>query len=667
MTTTTFLRRAVAAAMLGAAGMTSATGALGAQQTPAAAAPALRLARLFADGLVVQRDAPITVWGWAAPGARVTVRLDARSAGATAGADGRWQVRLPALPAGGPHTITAGAAGARVTVRDVLAGDVWIASGQSNMEWPLRQAANGAQAIAAARDSGIREFKVPISWAERPADDLTGGSWAPADPQHVGDFSAVAYFFARELRATPALRGVPIGIVNATWGGSGIETWLSAGSQGLGPDGPARALAAEHARLDSLGRALRARLGDVQAKDPGLVDGRAVWADPALDESAWRPIRVPGDWESQGYAGMDGVAWYRTTFPLTADDVARGARLVLGPIDDDDVTWVNGVEVGRTSGYNRPRTYEVPASALRAGRNVLAIRVSDYGGGGGITGSPTPPRLVVGGADRPLAGEWKLRVGELALSMDGQRLNKVPAITYNRMVHPLLPIAARGFLWYQGESNANDAAQAAAYRGQFATLIRSWRSAFGGGRAGDLPFLWVQLPNYGRADSVPAPRPAWAVLREAMDAALALPNTGRAVTIDLGEADDIHPRNKEDVGRRLALVGRRVAYGEKVEDSGPTYRDHRVEGGRVRVRFGHLGGGLTARGDAGGVGGFTIAGADRRFVPAQARIEGDQVIVWSDRVGTPVAVRYAWADNPATANLYGRAGLPAAPFRTDRW
>jgi sialate O-acetylesterase len=325
------------------------------------------------------------------------------------------------------------------------------------------------------------------------------------------------------------------------------------------------------------------------------------------------------------------------------------------------------MEVGRTAGYAVPRRYRVPAAALHIGRNVLTVRVSDGGGGGGIAGAVT---LRSGdGTTIPFAGPWKFRVGQVSFAPDGQRINKLPAVSYNAMIAPLLPFAIKGVIWYQGESNANDVAQATAYRAQFDRLIRSWRHDW---RASDerFPFLWVQLPNFGRTDTVP-PAPAaaaWAAQRESMDAALALPNTGRAVTIDVGEADDIHPRDKQDVGDRLARVALAVAYGRPVVASGPTYRSHEVRGGRVLVSFDHVASGLLARGGDGiTVGAFDIAGPDRRFVRASARIVGGGVEVWSDAVGDPRAIRYAWANNPPGPLLYNRDGLPAAPFRTAWW
>ena len=624
----------------------------------------LRLAKLFGDGMVVQRGARIPVWGWGAPGGAVTARLGSRVARATADSTGHWSLTFPALPAGGPWTLSVDANDQRLAIGNVMVGDVWVASGQSNMEFRLEGATGAAQEIASAHDSLIREFKIPISWSEQPANDLAGGSWSPADPAHVGAFSAVAYIFARELRRT---QHVPIGIVNTTWGGSRIETWLSADAQRLSADAAAAVLAGERRRIDSVAAALRARFGNLD-HDPGLVNGTAVWAAPTLGDSGWMPIAVPALWEAQGYADLDGIAWYRTTVVLTAGEAGHDAALSLGMIDDDDITWVNGVEVGRTVGYNIARHYAIPASALHAGSNVVAVRVSDTGGGGGIYGAPAELHVDVGGASHPLAGNWKFRVGEIGRPQLGGA-NQLPTLVYNSMVHPLLPIAIKGVIWYQGESNANDDAQAHAYRAQFRQLITSWRHEFNGGREPTFPFLWVQLPNFQQPDAEPsATGGGWPIIRESMTAALSLPSTGQAITIDVGEAGDIHPKNKIDVGRRLALVARRVAYGERVLTSGPTYGTHTVRGGRVTVRFANIGRGLVAHGVTdGSVGAFALAGADHHFVWAQARIEGSNVVVWSARVPHPVAVRYAWSENPADANLYNRDGLPAAPFRTDGW
>src|SRR2546423_106904 len=529
------------------------------------ASPALglRLPRLFSDGVVLQRDRPITLWGWTGPGSNVVAQLGLSSAHARSDAQGSWTLALAARPAGGPFRLVVRTGTDSVVVSNVLIGDVWVASGQSNMEFQVASAANAARALAEANDSTIRQFKVPNSWSLSPEEDLAGGSWAPGDREHVGAFSAVAYFFVRHLRPNV---GVPIGIINSTWGGSNIETWISREAQHLSDSAWAAIQQGEAAHDRAVRDSLRAKAGaTLPDVDSGLVNGAARWADPALDDHSWDDIRVPGYWEGQGYPGLDGIAWYRTA---------------------------------------------------------------------------------------------------VTLGTDGQHINKIPSVLYNKMIRPILPLAIKGVLWYQGESNANNVQQAVAYQAQFRTLIQSWRHDWNGGRA-SFPFLWVQLPGFGRPDDVPQLHPAWAIQRESMDAALNLTRTGRAVAIDLGEANDIHPKNKEDVGARLALVGRRVAYGEPVDASGPVYRGFTVRADTAIVSFSPIAGGLKIHGDR--LAGFALAGADEQFVWANARVVGDRVYVWSDRVAAPRAVRYAWTNNPEAANLFGANGLPAAPFRSDRW
>jgi sialate O-acetylesterase len=421
---------------------------------------------------------------------------------------------------------------------------------------------------------------------------------------------------------------------------------------------------AEDRRLNDVRAAMRARLGALPESDIGLSNGTALWAAPGLADSSWSEMPVPAYWEQHGYPDLDGVAWYRRTIDLTEQERRGGATLDIAAIDDDDITWMNGLEVGRTTGYNVRRHYVVPATALRVGRNVLAVRVTDGGGGGGVNGDVS--LTLSDGSTRSLGGVWRFRVGAVALRPDGQHINKIPAVTFNGMVHPLRHYPLKGVIWYQGESNANDARQAAAYRAQFYALIRSWRRELT--PSGPLPFLWVQLPNFGTPDSVPPTSPAWAIQRESMAAALALPNTGQAVTIDVGEEKDIHPRNKQDVGVRLAKVALAVAYGRPVRASGPTYRASRVRGSRMIVSFDHAESGLRSRApDSSSVGAFAIAGADGRFRWANARIVGSRVEVWNDSIASPVAVRYAWSNAPQGPLLYNRYGLPAAPFRTDRW
>jgi len=406
------------------------------------------------------------------------------------------------------------------------------------------------------------------------------------------------------------------------------------------------------------------RVGDVPDRDWGLVEGRAVWASPQLDDTNWEQMPVPAAWEGAGYPGMDGIAWYRTAFFLTAEEARQGVRLGLGAIDDSDITWVNGHEVGRTEmEWNQPRVYEVPSESLVPGSNVIAVRVEDTGGGGGIQGHPDLLFVEVGGHRRSLVGMWRFALGVVTVNMEDHK-REVPTVIYNHMVHPLQQVPIKGVLWYQGESNADYPEDAFAYRDLFVDMIRDWRLGWG---VEQLPFLFVQLANFMPAPTEPT-ESTWATMRESQGMALKLPGTAQVVTVDVGEALDVHPRNKQAVGRRLALAARGVAYGEGVVFSGPVLRGHEVNRSRVLLTFDHLGGGLIGKDSAGShLRGFAIAGADRRFVWANATIEGDHVVVWSAEVPEPVAVRYAWADNPEGANLYNREGLPASPFRTDSW
>ena len=620
----------------------------------------IELPSLFADGMVLQRAQPVHVWGWATPGQRIRVKFDGRSVSALAAASGRWDAVLPAHAAGGPFQLSIKGDGAVIALHDVLVGDVWICSGQSNMEFSVSGANDADAVMAGARDSMIRHFKVPRSWAETPQDRLAGGQWVAAAPQTVGDFSAVGYFFAQDLRKK---LGVPIGLINSTWGGSSIEAWSDDATLGGAAAGMRESLrkdeAAEQQRLERT----RARLTRWPAGEHGMVDGKPLWADPGLDDSSWDLIPAQQRWEESGYDDMDGFAWYRTSFELSAAEAAKGVELGLGPIDDSDQTWVNGQLVGGMHlAWNVPRLYHVGPQALHAGRNVVAIRVEDVGAGGGEYGAANL-RFVrtADGIAHPLPDQWKFRPDQPVLSLDDKH-NQYPAALYNQMIHPLLPYPIKGVIWYQGEANAWGAA-AYDYRKRFAGLINSWRGSWG---EGDLPFLWVQLANFVSGVDTEDYSP-WATLRDSQSATLSLPATAQAVIIDIGNPSDIHPRDKQDVGHRLALAALHQAYGQDLVYSGPTYHQLRFVGSKAVVSFDHLGSGLAVRGGGNAPRGFSVAAADRRFVPAQAVIDGDTVTVWSDTVARPAAVAYAWSDNPEQANLINRDGLPAAPFRTDDW
>jgi sialate O-acetylesterase len=626
---------------------------------------AFRPAKIFSDGVVLQRGRPLPVWGSSRPGASVTVSFRGATKSATADVNGRWRVTLPTSAAGGPFEMTIASGGDTRVIRDVLVGDVWFASGQSNMEFGLAGARDGAQIAAAANDSMIREFKVPASSAREPEFELAGGSWAPADARHARSFSAVGYFFARDVRAAT---GIPIGIINSSWGGSAIEAWLSAGASGLGADAWEVIRKREIARDDSAFAALRVAMGGWFTQDRGMSDGQAIWAASGFDDSQWSTMPVPSYWDGHGYGAFDGVGWFRTTFTLDAATAALPLELALTGVDDHDVSWINGTEVGRSQN-GRTHSYAIPAGLLRAGANSIVVRITDNSGGGGIV---APIRLVDAGTKalvRDLAGTWRFRAGAVIEKSfeermrDGQRINHTPTLLFNKMVNPLREFPIAGVLWYQGESNANNAAQGRAYRGQFNALVTSWRREFSAS-ARDVPFLWVQLPNYGAPDATPSEAPSWALVRESMDAALTLPATGRAVTLDIGEADDIHPRNKADVGARLARVALAKVYGKRVEFEGPSFVSWKSDGRCAVVQLSHADKLRTTEGKA--PSGFALAGADRKFVWATAEIRGAAVRICSDAVTKPEAVRYAFANNPPV-NLVNGVGLPASPFRTDKW
>lgn len=629
----------------------------------ALAAAELELPLLFSDGVVLQRDQPLPVWGQAEPGAQVQVEFDGTRAQATADADGRWSLRLPAHAAGGPYELRVSAGAQERRIGEVLVGEVWLASGQSNMEWPVAQSLHAQEDIAAAGDALLRHFKVPKSWAEAPRTQLEGGQWQAAAPETVGEFSAVGYAFARELRQ---VLGVPVGIIDSTWGGSSIETWMDASMLGLDAAALEEKMRQRRAADMQVEQQVRARVAAWSPLDPASD----ALADAALDDGDWAPIQVPSAWESQGYVGMDGVAWYRTRFELSQAEAEAGITLGLGQIDDSDTAWVNGQRVGGVSnGWNVPRVYQVPALALHAGSNVLAVRVQDDGGGGGIVGSAQEIYLQAGnGPRRPLDGPWRFRTAQVRVSLSDDK-NQVDTLLYNAMIHPMLGYPLAGVIWYQGETNASEQG-AYRYRDQFKTMIEGWRTAWG---QPDLPFLWVQLaPFNSGGDRVDADGRVidspWATLRESQSAALSLPATGQVVITDVGDVHDIHPRDKHTVGHRLALAARHVAYGEdNIAWSGPVYRQATVDGPRMVLHFDAHDGVLAVRGGGDAPHGFELAGADGTFHPAQARIAGDTVVLESAQVHAPTMARYGWSDVPVETDLVGADGLPASPFRTHAW
>ena len=639
----------------------------------------LRLPALFSDHAVLQRDRPIPVWGWAAPGGTVAVSIDGgQAARAVAGEDGRWEVVLPARPADGgkPHAL--GVSGREtVTVSDVVFGDVWLCSGQSNMAFPVSGADNFVEARADADFPLMRHFHVGNTLRFEPADDVEG-AWQAATPETVGEWTAVGFFFGRELHRH---LGVPIGLVNASWGGTRVETWMSREAYAQLPGGEddlakipaARDLHGELMReYEKKAEAFSVEYRKFEALEQDAAH-QAEFASPDLDDSSWEPIEAGVNWEAAGHPGLDGEVWYRRAIEIPESWAGRDLTLSLGAIDEVDTTFFNGVKVGGMGSvkpfnpqyWRFPRRYAVPAALVKPGRAVLAVRVADQSGQGGLWGSPSDllwlaPAYAEDDASRiSLAGEWRHAVA-FVLPERPKRPDdpNVATVLFNGMVNGLIPFAIRGAIWYQGENNGRNAW---AYRELFPAMIRDWRARWG---QGDFPFLWVQLASFRAPNAEPADAPL-AVLRESQNRALALPATATALTIDIGAEKDVHPKNKLDVGRRLALAARRVAYGENIVHSGPTFAGMAVEDGAIRIRFDNVGGGLVAKG--GPLKRFAIAGEDRKFTWADAAVDGSTVVVRADGVPAPVAVRYAWEANPEGCNLYNAEALPASPFRTDDW
>ncbi|WP_438444039.1 sialate O-acetylesterase [Gorillibacterium sp. sgz5001074] len=624
----------------------------------------LRLPRILSDGMVLQREALVTIWGWAQAGVDVQVKLGGASGSVRAGEDGRWQVVLPPCQAGGPYTMEISAGAERTAVGNILFGDVWVCSGQSNMQIPMaRVKEKYAEDISRSANPAIRQFSVPETYDFRgPRDDLDGGEWVPADPERVLSFSAVAYFAALELHER---HGVPVGILLSAVGGSPVESWIGRDALQAYPELLQQAAPFEDpahiARVKQRDEeAAAAWYGQVDREDAGLTAAPPWYASEVSDHPAdgWSAMSLPSAFADEGLPGFCGSVWFRKTVEVPAEMCGLPAKLRLGTIVDSDAAYVNGTLVGTTGYQYPPRIYDVPGEVLREGRNVIAIRVICNNGQGAFT-KDKPFRLEAGNRSIPLAGEWSCRVGAIA----GRPLPATtfiqwkPTGLYNGMIAPLLKLAVKGVFWYQGESNAE---RPGSYRDLFTTLMREWRRRW---NREDLPFLFVQLPNFMEARPEPS-ESHWAELREAQLQALELPHTGMAVAIDAGEWNDIHPLDKKTVGHRLARAAGPLAYATDEAGMGPLLRGMRREGRKLLLSFAHAGGGLVVRG-SGKLKHFAVAGDGTPFVWAEAEIHGDEVAVWSDRVPEPRAVRYAWADNPEGANLYSREGLPASPFRTD--
>ncbi len=646
---------------------------LAAANTPAGAK--VRLPRLVGNDMVLQRDTPLNLWGWADPGERVEITFQDKKYSARANRQGEWKIELGAFPAGGPYTMQV----SDIELRNVMVGEVWLCSGQSNMETYIYRVMDAmADEVREFDYPDIRYFRVPTTYTfEGPETDLAGGQWKPATRGNISDFSAVALFFGKELYD---LYGVPVGLINNAVGGSPIEAWIS-------PE-----YAKNHPRLwasvekffqpgylDSLRTASAVRGGGQRRGNPFNDNDPGVgkWFRPDTDVSDWGTMALPGYWADKGVERMPGTMWFRKEVDLTAAQAAGEATLRMGTIIDSDSTWVNGTFVGNITYQYPPRIYNVPRGVLKQGRNVIVTRVTSNSGRGGFV-EEKPYQLIVGreggawgtgGEEIDLTGDWLFHTGAQIApapssgSGGGVRMAPMPSqnsptALYSGVIAPLRNFAIRGFVWYQGESNTGMAAE---YADLARDLIEGWRKDWNDPQK---PFLYVQLPILGKERKGLPSESGWAELRDVQRQTLKIPNTGMATTLDAGEWNDIHPQNKKPVAQRLALEARRVAYGESgVSGSGPLFEEMRVEGSDAILTFRCIGSELYTNLD---LSGFAIAGADKKYVWANAVVlRGNTVRVWSPAVPNPVAVRYAWADNPAGANLRDKRGIPASTFEVE--
>jgi sialate O-acetylesterase len=622
----------------------------------------VRLPQLIADKMVLQRDIPLTIWGWAAPSERITLEFAGRHYKTRAAADSSWQVRVPAMKAGGPYTLDIRASN-HLEVSDILVGDVWFCSGQSNMVIPMERVKEKyPDDVAGADFPQIRNFFVPTAddvMAQH--EDLPHSTWQEANPTTVLAFGAATYFFARQIYDK---YHVPIGIINSSVGGTPIQAWISKAGFSHMPFYLEEI--GNFPEENYLAESLRRKVPtDRTIEHPDLGLAAALkWYSPDYVPVGWHPFWLPGYWADQGVKGLNGVIWFRKEIVVPASMAGKPAKLFVGRIVDADETYLNGVKVGNITYQYPPRRYEVPAGLLKEGKNLLVVRITNTSGKGGFVPDKRY-ELTDGITHIDIRGDWRYKVGQVypprSIGGGGAPLSaqNEPTGLYNTMVAPAIRYGVKGFLWYQGEANTGNPRE---YRELLPALIADWRAKW---QEGDIPFLYVQLPNYMEVQYSPS-ESQWAELREAQLDALSVSNTGMAVTIDAGEWNDVHPLDKKDVGDRLALAAERIAYSDSsVIASGPIYQSARVDGDKIILSFKGVGSGLMVKG-GGQLQQFAIAGADRKFVWADARIDGDYVIVSSPDVPEPMYVRYAWADNPEGANLYNKEGLPASPFRTDQ-
>ncbi len=628
----------------------------------------IKLLPLFGDNMVLQQKQDIPIWGTAEPGGEVTVTLNEQQKKGVVDSEGNWKVTLSLVPAGGPYKLVVSGVETK-TINNVMVGEVWLCSGQSNMDMPVAgglKVKNYKEEITKANYHNIRLFKVENRMANTPKESFNSDGWKECSPETIPGFSATAYFFARSLQAEIK---IPIGLIESAWGGTMVEAWTSGAALKKIPEFAeiVKKIEADRSTEEEKILAVKKELAewsdniDQIMKNSGTLKHGFQNADYNTDN--WKLMKLPTTWEKTGLE-YDGVIWFSKDINIPESWNGKDLLLSLGRINDCDYTWFNGKKVGSNTDVAVERVYKIPASLVKPGKNRIMIKVLDIGYSGGLYGPGEQIKLSYPDKSISLVGNWKYKIDPTNIDVktlperpdQNPKVNN-PSVLYNAMIHPLIPYGIRGVIWYQGFSNAERSYQ---YRDLFKTFIKDWRDLWG---EGDFPFLYAQLANLMKVETEPT-ESIWAELREAQSKALELSSTGMAVTIDIGE-EDIHPKNKQDVGKRLALIALAKVYGKDIPYSGPMYKSMKVEGSKIRLQFDNVNNGLKIKGGK-KLKGFTIAGNDKRFVWTKAKIEGNEIVVWDSKIKNPVSVRYAWAPNPI-CNLYNGADLPAAPFRTDDW
>ena len=617
----------------------------------------IKLPRLISDGMILQRDIPINIWGWAGVYEQVNVIIGNQFYQTSANAQGEWKIQLKPHAAGGPFEITIKGSN-EIKLKDVLFGDVYVCSGQSNMElWMGRMKYKYAKEIETVNNTQIRQFLVPDKYDfKRPLNDLDQGTWLAANPTNILDFSGVAYFFAKEINAK---YNIPVGIINTALGGSPAQAWISESALRAFPE---YFNEADKYKDDQFIKSVETQ-NQLIAKtwyhyidvfDKGISDN---WKSSKLDDQNWAQMTIPGYWADTKLGNVNGVVWFRKKIKVPASMVGKPVKLELGRIVDADSVFVNEQFVGTTSYQYPPRRYELANNVLREGENEITIRVINNSGRGGFV-LDKKYELTTTKDTIQLKGEWKYKLGVLATSLPSENFIRWKSVgLYNAMISPLTNYKIKGFLWYQGESNTSNPSN---YSALMQTLITDWRAKWNNE---NLPFLYVQLPNFMEPTKVPV-ESNWAELRQQQLNVMKVPNTAMAVAIDLGDWNDIHPENKLDVAHRLALLAEKNIYNEKnIVAQGPLFKSVKLNNEKCVLTFSEIGSGLVIKGGS-TLSQFQIAGADKKFKWAKAEIINNQVVVSNNEINAPVYIRYAWADNPEGGKLYNQEGLPASPFST---